>query len=443
MSSTILIISDKQRRLPFGYRNEEPEHVKMLFAGSIAEAQEGIAGKAVDLTLIALKGQHEETFALVRQSLENNQETRVMFFANDKELNGTLSALAKLPPEQLKKLLSPQSTILPSADQARTIDVSAHTISGLFNEHELIGHSPEIEKLKGLILKIAPIGTTVMIQGESGTGKEVIARTLHNHSSRKNEVFIPIYCASINEKNIEGELFGHCKERFNEVDGKRVGLIRSADRGTLFLDEIDALPLAIQIKILQTIRDRTVQPVGSSCVYPVDIRIIAASSSNLAEAVNKGTFLQDLIDHLNAITLYAPPLRDRLDDIPLLCTYFINKLFYAGYPKKQISENAIAALSYYEWPGNIRELENVIRNAVTLCEGGVVERNDLSFSEQNNNADARSFACLAFHEREAIRNALKITCNNKEAAAELLGISETTLCNRMKMFHIERDRTSF
>ena len=388
MCSTILVISDNERRAPSGNVSEEHKHVKMFFAGSYAEAQEWIAGETVDLTLIALKGQHDETFALVRQSLENNQETRVMFFASDRELNGTLNALAKLDPGQLKKLLSPETTsgiktVLPLRHRECNPVVSSQATIELFNENELIGNSPEIEKLKALILKIAPTVTTIFLQGAYGTGKHVIARTIHNHSSRKNEVFIPFDCAAINENTIESELFGKRTRALDGTDRNTLGLIRSADKGTLFLNNILELPIVIQEKILRTIEDSTVKPVGSSKIYPVDIRIIAASNCNLAEAVKNGTFRQDLYDQLNAITLFVPPLREHGTDIPLLCTYFIDKLFYEGYPKKRFSESALAALCNYEWPGNIRELEKVVRNAVTFSDGGLIESTNISFSGSN------------------------------------------------------------
>jgi two-component system, NtrC family, response regulator HydG len=389
MCSTILIISDKQRRGPSKKASKQQGHVKMLFAGSMADAQEWIAGEAVDLTLIALKGPDDETFALVRQSLEKNQETRVMFFANDEELNGTLSALAKFPPEQLKKIISPKAIsgttrTVPFTRRENAVSASSHETSGLFNEHELIGISPEIERIKLIVLKLAPVGTTIMLQGEKGTGKKVIARTIHNHSSRKNEVFIPVDCASIDENRIESELFGYNKEVPADAGRNSLGLIRSAERGTLFLDSIAELPIAVQTKILRTIIERRVKPLGSSKTYPVDIRIIAASNTNLADAVKNGTFCQDLYDHLHAITLYVHPLRERRTDIPILCTYFINKLFYEGYPKKQLSDSAMTALCNYEWPGNIRELENVIRGALILSDGRLVELCDLSFSDKNN-----------------------------------------------------------
>jgi DNA-binding NtrC family response regulator len=388
MCSTILIISDKQRRGLSKKASKQQGNVKMLFAGSIADAQEWIAGEAVDLTLIALKGPDNETFALVRQSLEKNQETRVMFFANDEELNGTLNALAKFPPEQLKKLISPKAIsgatrTVPLTRRESTVSASSHETAGLFNEHELIGNSPEIERIKLLVLKLAPVATTIMLQGEKGTGKKVIARTIHNHSSRKNEVFIPVDCAAIDENLIENELFGHSKEVQADAGRNSLGLIRSAERGTLFLDRIAELPIAVQRKLLRTITEGRVTPLGSSKTYPIDIRIIAASNANLAEAVKNATFCQDFYDHLHAITLYAPPLRERRADIPILCRYFINKLFYEGYPKKQLSDSVMTALCNYEWPGNIRELENVIKGALILSDGGLVEICDLSFSDHN------------------------------------------------------------
>ncbi len=394
MCSTILIISDKQRRGPSWQVNKEQRHVKMLFAGSMMDAQEWISGETVDLTLIALKGPDDETFALVRQSLEKNQETRVMFFANDTELNDTLNALAKFPPGQLRKLLSTKThsgltKTIPFSHRESTGTAVSHE-NAIFNEHELIGNTPEIERLKLLVRKIAPVGTAIMLQGENGTGKKVIARTIHNHSSRKNEVFIPVDCTAINKNSIEEQLFGYGAKASAKAGHNTLGLVRSADSGTLFLDRIAELPLTVQKKILYTIKERTVQPVGSSTIYPVDIRIIASSNGNPAEAVKNGTFCPDLYDHLNAITLYAPPLRERCADIPILCTYFINKLFYDGYPKKQFSDCAMTALRSHKWPGNIRELENVIKEALLLSDGREIEVDDLAFYVNNNTNDSLS-----------------------------------------------------
>lgn len=387
MCSTILVISDRQRREPCWKESKEQRQVKLLFAGSVADAQEWIAGESVDLTLIALKGPDDETFALVRQSLEKNQETRVMFFSNDKELDDTLSALAKFPPGELKKLFSTRAIAgstkrAPFTHPERIGTASSHE-STSFNEHELIGNTPEMERLKALVLKIAPVGNAIILQGEKGAGKKVLARTIHNHSSRKNEVFIPVDCSAINKSSVEEKLFG-CKAMASAGAAHHTpGLVRSADKGTLFLDRITELPISVQTKIVRTIKERTVKPVGSSTIYPVDIRIIASSNRNLVERVKNGTFCPDLYEHLNTITLYAPPLRERCADIPLLCTHFINKLFYDGYPKKQLSDSAMAALCNYEWPGNIRELENVIRCALILSDGGQVELHDLSLSDKN------------------------------------------------------------
>ncbi|NTW62745.1 MAG: sigma-54-dependent Fis family transcriptional regulator, partial [Chlorobiaceae bacterium] len=304
----------------------------------------------------------------------------------------------------------------------------------------LIGNSPEIQKLKELVLKIAPTCTTVLIQGESGTGKDVIARAIHFHSARKKEVFMPVDCAAINESVIESELFGHTRGAFTGADWNTLGLIRSSDRGTLFLDEIAELPMHLQAKLLRTLQERAVKPVGSSTIYPVDIRIVSASNRNLAEAVKKGTFRQDLYYRMSAVTIYAPPLRERRSDIPLLCSFFIRKLVQEGFSEKRFSPKAMDALSGFDWPGNVRELENVIRCAVTLSKGDMIDQEDLSIplscSDELPVSAAAESSSMAFHEKEAIRKALNKTIGNRRAAAKLLGISEATLYRRIKLYSI-------
>ena len=442
MRSTILIISNRINRGLSGLITREWGHLKLFFAETIVDAEYLAAEEEIDMILAVLGRKDQEIVSFVQQTLEKRLAKKVMFFSSHEALHSTLEAFTALPAEHLNTILSSDGD---SRDRRVAIQkYSEHKAPSLaiptiadFEYTGFIGESPEMVKLKLLLAKIAPTGTTILLQGESGTGKEVIARAIHAQSARSNEAFIPVDCAAINDSIIESELFGHSKGAFTGADRNTLGMIRSADKGTLFLDEIAELPLLMQGKLLRTLQERSVKPVGDTKIYPVDIRIIAATNCNLSEAVKKGAFRQDLYYRLNAITIYAPPIREHKADIPLLCDYFINKLIHEGYPAKQFSEIAMSALCAFDWPGNIRELENVVRGAMTISHGEIMGMESLSI---DCHASGEEFletdepASIASHEKDAIRKALIQTTGNRRAASELLGISEATLYRRLKMY---------
>lgn len=437
MSATILIVSNKHHTSRLSLNRSELAQLKIYYADNIDDAGRLIATTQINMIFIVIDEFKYEIFSFFRQIMQQYQATKVTLFSCHEELSATLSAMKTLPPEQIIRLLSSKTTeVRQSIGNLKNLpDLPVN----LFNYKGFIGSSPEFKKLRQLLAKIAPTGTTVLLQGESGTGKEVIARAIHFNSSRNNEVFIPVDCAAINESIMESELFGHAKGAFTGADRTTLGMIRSAHKGTLFLDEIGELPMTMQVKLLRTLQERAVKPVGDTRVYPVDIRIIAATNSNLTESVKKGTFRQDLYYRLNAITIYAPPLREHRLDIPLLCEYFLKKLSNEGYPEKVFSETAIKALCAFDWPGNIRELENVIRAAVTLSPGNIIEIECLlsinsALADQMTDTNEVQVASIAFHEKNAIRKALNQTDGNRRAAAELLGISEATLYRRLKAY---------
>lgn len=307
----------------------------------------------------------------------------------------------------------------------------------------LIGKSPAMEELKSLIVRIASSDVAVLIQGESGTGKELVARAVHHHSIRQSGPFIPVDCAAINENVLESELFGHEKGSFTGAESSVKGLIRSADGGTLFLDEIGELPVTMQAKLLRTLQEHEVRPVGSSKRYPVNIRVLAATNRSLVQEIGRGAFRSDLFYRLAAIVLDLPPLRERGDDISILARYFIDR--YGQSHVLGMSDDALNLLHQYNWPGNVRELENVIRRAIILKEQDRIEVADLpatimlnrierihpvatEFKAENDSLDA--------YERVALENALKKTDNNRRQAAALLGIGEATLYRKLKQFNL-------
>jgi DNA-binding NtrC family response regulator len=439
MPFTLLIIRDeKQRFSPEPTQGGGDLHIH--FAGSPEEAEARFPGRPVDLVLFSRDSGDDGMLDRVTRCTEKTRGAKILVFNTSDELNDTLASLRQHTSDVLKTLFSPPKP--PSSDERMDgASLSCrHQQYRSFIYEGLIGNSGETQKLKELVVRIAPTNTTVLIQGESGTGKEVIARAIHCHSSRRSEVFMPVDCAAINESVIESELFGHTKGAFTGADWNTLGLIRSADRGTLFLDEIAELPLHLQAKLLRTLQEKAVKPVGSSKIFPVDIRIISATNCNLAEAVKKGTFRQDLYYRLSTVTIYSPPLRERLSDLPLLSSHFLGQMASEGFNEKKLSGDALAALYDYAWPGNIRELENVIRSSAAFSAGSIIEEEDLPLpvkgSRGNGGMVNTEPSSIAFHEREAIRKALEQTIGNRRAAARLLGISEATLYRRLKLYCI-------
>jgi DNA-binding NtrC family response regulator len=442
---TILICTQGQ-----GCPNHETElqtrHAcRILNADNTAQAMAVLDNEHIDLVLLVMNQAEMDVMAFLKKTFAVRPGPKVMLFGSLDEMSGTLQSIKTVPPEHTGHVLASCFHNKDLKNSRRLQPVNGNTVSSQsgimpFRYEGLVGDTPPMQKLKELIVKIAPTNTTVLLQGESGTGKEAIARAIHYHSLRRNEIFMPVDCAAINETVIESELFGHTKGAFTGADQHTLGLIRSADKGTLFLDEIAELSLNLQAKLLRTLQERTVKPVGSSRMFPVDIRIIAATNRNLAEAVKNGTFRQDLYYRLNTVTIYAPPLREHLSDIPLLCSYFTKKLSNEGFVEKTLSVNALVALRGLEWPGNVRELENVIRSAVTLSACNNIEAEDLTLSgclladeTQQNLPETSS---IAAYERKAIRKTLDQTLGNRREAAKILGISEATLYRRIKLYNI-------
>ncbi len=311
-----------------------------------------------------------------------------------------------------------------------------------FHFDQLLGLSNPMLELKRLIVQVGVGNASVLIQGESGTGKELIARAIHKHSYRAQKYYIPVDCASLNETVIESELFGHTKGSFTNAHTATTGLIRSADKGTLFLDEIGELPLSMQAKLLRTIQEREVRPVGSSRTCPVDIRILAATNRNLEEAVSSGDFREDLYYRLNAVVIQAPSLYDCREDIPLLAQHFIARFQSASSPVIGISPEAISYLQNYKWPGNVREMENVILRAMALGEGELIGPQDLPptifrpSGRKTSESHLPQGNSLEDYEMAALQNALKLSVNNRRLAAEILDIGESTLYRKLKKYKL-------
>lgn len=320
--------------------------------------------------------------------------------------------------------------------------------------HKLLGDSEAIQKVRSLIERLARGQAPVYISGESGTGKELAARLIHELGPRVDKPFIPVNCGAIPEQLMESEFFGHKKGSFTGAVGDKEGLFKAAEGGTLFLDEVGDLPLHMQVKLLRAIQEKSVRPVGSQTEVRVDVRILSATHKNLHNLVREGKFRQDLYYRLNVIELSIPNLRARPSDIPILAEQICTRLADSfGGKQPRLSKDAIKALSDYDFPGNVRELENVLERALTLCDGGEITASDLRlperepmpkvlFSDDNEGDDSftgdeplESF--LERMERKAIEEALVQTQQNKTAAAKLLGITFRALRYKLEKLGIE------
>jgi DNA-binding NtrC family response regulator len=302
-----------------------------------------------------------------------------------------------------------------------------------------IFHSPVMKQTMRTIERIAPSDVSVLITGESGTGKEVVADMIHTLSKRDKGPFIKINCAALPRELIESELFGSVKGSFTGATEDRKGLFRQAEGGTLLLDELSEMPIDTQSKLLRVLQEKEVRPVGGRTSFKTDCRIIAATNRHVEEAIKDGKLREDLYYRISAISIHLPPLRERRDDVLPLARAFLKR--FAAQADRVLSDfgpEAIERLRKYEWPGNVRQLQNEIQRTVLMCEGQIVEAADLSITEALQNADAndQNLTLMEAMERGKIIEVLKETGNNKLETARRLGIGRQTLYNKIKAYQI-------
>jgi two-component system response regulator HydG len=293
-----------------------------------------------------------------------------------------------------------------------------------------------------LIQKVAQDTYPVLILGESGTGKELVARSIHFSGPRKNKPFAPVDCSSLVPTLIESELFGYVKGAFTGAQHSKQGLFEAAGEGTLFLDEIGDLPIDLQAKLLRALQEREIKPVGSNERIGIRARVIAATNRDLESGIRTGGFRQDLYFRLNVVQIKLPPLRERKADIPLLVNSFLEKFSDSERPIHTISEDAMRRIMAYDWPGNIRELENAVERAVALGSGPILHAGDLpsnlQYTAVEKHSEGDELVPLDILERRAIFRALQETSGDKLAAARLLGIGKTTLYRKLKQYESGR-----
>jgi two-component system response regulator AtoC len=301
-----------------------------------------------------------------------------------------------------------------------------------------IGTSHAMQEIFAMIKKVAIVNCNILLQGESGTGKELVARSIHRLSPRKNRPFISLNCGGFTEELICNELFGHEKGAFTGASVTKIGLIESADGGTLFLDEIGEMPPSMQVKVLHVIQEKQILRVGGTTPVNLDIRLIAASNKDIKKATAEGSFREDLFYRLNVVTLRLPRLCERKDDIPMLVSHFIEK-YSRPFDKKikRISSDALEILMHYNYPGNIRELENIIQRSVALAESEVIRFDDLPQDLQKlefNTFEGEGLQALEEVEKHHIAKVLDKTGYNKNLSSKILNLPRTTLWRKMKKY---------
>ncbi|MFC1480759.1 sigma-54-dependent transcriptional regulator [Candidatus Neomarinimicrobiota bacterium] len=436
----ILVVDDAADTLEVLHRNLSDRGHRVLTAPSVDDAIRILELESVDLVITDLKLPKISGMDLVRYVHENLTDTQVMMITGYATVEGAVEAVKSGAEEFLAKpftddeLFAAVQRSLDTLNRRREQQVAPVSLDNLLG---LIGESKAMLQVYNSIAKAASASVTVLITGESGTGKELVARAIHYNSLRSTAPFIPINCAGIPEGLFESELFGHTKGAFTGATSSRVGFFQTAVGGTIFLDEISETSPGMQVKLLRVLQDKEVCMVGARRAEKVDVRIIAATNSDLQNLIIKSVFREDLFFRLNVISIKVPPLREREDDILQLIQHFASK--YAqelDVPLPVFSRQAYQALRDYSWPGNVRELENLVQSVIVMNGDKEIDVSDLPqhmrFSIPRGTSKGKSLAQV---EAEHIRLVIDSVGGNKTRAAQILGIDRKTLREKLKNFN--------
>jgi DNA-binding NtrC family response regulator len=441
--SNILIVDDEPnaRRVLSAILKEAPYNVYQ--ADGVDKAEEIVSTEGIDAVITDLKMPGKDGFYLFNYLKSNYPDIPVIFLTAFGTVESAVAAMSEgaffyfiKPPDYVKL-----KAILTKAVEQRRLK---NEIANLRNQLEstyrfssIIGKSPSMENVFKMVEAIKDSSTNVLIIGETGTGKELLANAIHYTSHRHYKPFVVVNCAAVPRELLEAEFFGYEKGAFTGAVSRRIGKFEEASTGTLFLDEIGELEMALQAKLLRSIQEKEIERIGSNKKIKVDIRLVASTNRDLAHEVKTRSFRADLYYRLNVVQIKLPPLRERKTDIPLLVTHFIDK--FSQREDKNVSYAApevIKVFLTYSWPGNLRELENVIERAVVLAKGDVIGVRDIpgeiKKEAQNNNLRTDSLKPLKVLELETIMKAIEAFNGNKSKAAQALGITRKALYSRLK-----------
>jgi DNA-binding NtrC family response regulator len=438
---SILVVDDEKSQREILEMILSGEGYDVTTASSGEAAMKFVADRHFDLVLTDLKMTGMTGLDLLKELTDFDKSIIVILLTAHGTVDSAVDALRLgafdylQKPFEREKLLE---TISRALKKLSTIDA------------EIVSESPEMDKVKKLILKVAHSNSTVLIRGESGTGKELIARSIHTNSPRSSEVFQAVNCAAINENLLESELFGHEKGSFTGAIGEKKGLFEVADGGTLFLDEIGELDISLQAKILRALQEKQIRRVGGTREINTDVRVVAATNRDLLQMTQDGRFREDLYYRLNVLSIELPALRERRTDIPVLINYFLEKHTRGTNRKVTLENNARKLLENYSYPGNVRQLESAIERSILLSENNTITVEDLPPEMQRETAPASADDLFKLPaegvnfedvERSLIMQAMERTDNNITKSAKLLGLTFRTLQYRLEKFGIKREET--
>ena len=414
-------------------------------ASSAAEALDKLKDSPVDLLITDIRMERMDGMELMREVRALWPDTPVIVMTAFASIDTAVRSIHAGAYDYISKpfeLDELRLTVRRALEQSRLVRENLVLKQNLAEEQdrdvEMIGMSPQMIEVYKMIARVAPTGTTVLIQGESGSGKELVARAIHANSGRRQFPFVAVNCGAFTESLLESELFGHVKGAFTGASYTKQGLFESANRGTVFLDEIGETSPNMQTRLLRVLEEREVQRVGSMERIPVDIRVIAATNRPLQTLVNDGKFREDLYYRLNVVSIQAPPLRERVADLPLLFGHFLKR--HSRRMGKTIAVHAevLDMLSGYSWPGNVRELENIVERAITLNTTGILTAGDFSEHLRRDQKAAVLFpqelVPLEEIERQYILHVLQRCNGNMSRTAELLQIDRRTLYRMVERF---------
>lgn len=430
----------KQHLIPSGYR--------VIDAPTQNEALAAIDREALDVVLFDIEKMPKLEFDLVNYIKSRAASAEIIVFASIHELEEATRALRSgaafylIKPVTYTHLVSILSKVSRKLDRVQeSLDLEQRILA------DLMAGSPSMQKVLKLALKIAPTSSTVLISGESGTGKEFFARIVHRMSGRQEGQFVAMNCGSVPDTLLESELFGHRKGSFTGAESDKPGLVEEAHMGTLFLDEVGELSPNAQVKLLRFLQERTFRRIGDNTLRSVNVRIIAATNRDLLQRVKEGAFREDLYYRLNVFNLYLPPLRERRETIPNLIRLFVHRMNeQLGKNITRISKGAEVLLANYSFPGNVRELENIIEHAAVLADPPEIKekdlpeflfRNRLLLAAPHAPSEPSDILPLRDIEKEHIRRALSLLEYNYTETAKKLGISRSTLWRKIREYHID------
>jgi two-component system response regulator PilR (NtrC family) len=421
--------------------------VESAAAATVAEARSQLSTQRFALCLTDMRLPDGNGIEVIRHIQQTQPSLPVAMITAHGNMQSAIEALKAgafdfiNKPVELQTLRELVNTAL-QLNRAPAVNNESQTLS-------LLGNSPLIEAIRATVAKLARSQAPIYISGESGTGKELVARLIHQLGPRSDKPFVPVNCGAIPAELMESELFGYKKGSFTGATSDKAGLFQAAHGGTLFLDEVADLPLSMQVKLLRAIQEKAVRPVGAQQETHVDVRILSATHKDLAALVREGRFREDLFYRINVIELHVPGLRERASDIPLLVEHFLKRhARNMGIATPSLDDAALQQLKGYPFPGNVRELENILERAITLCDGNTIHAADLHLpnhgtAEVDEEAEGEideGFNLeeyLAAIEKRAISEALEKADYNKTAAAKLLGISFRALRYRLKKLEME------